>query len=81
MRAEYGQTGTPLTASPEAAVGSDSRATTSKGSGDGQQGDEAMGRGGEGARGSGSSGDRQESRQESKKASETMPQRHAKGCF
>ena len=41
MRAEYGQTGTPLTVSPEAAVGSDSRATTSKGSGDGQQGDEA----------------------------------------
>ena len=27
MRAEYGQTGNPLTASPEAAVGSDSRAT------------------------------------------------------
>lgn len=38
MRAEYGQTGNPLTVSPEAAVGSDSMATTSKGSGDGQQG-------------------------------------------
>ena len=73
MRAEYGQTGTPLTASPEAAVGSDSRATTSKGSGDGQQGDEATGQ----QQGDGTAAEAVTDR----KASETMPRRHAKGCF